>query len=1631
MSIAQLEREKMASTVDNIYNKLKSSSNYSGLSDDLLYDIANQLSQAGRYLSIDAIFSSQIDPLSPFYGENAIWAKFTYTEIIQMEEQGVLIPNEVLSWAHSMQDSDTTDYQTTDSLNSDDPDNIQQEIDSQGDDSSSIDLSKTAKALTEQCEDNQNDLDSQIDNINTMKKDVETQKNQTEEIQKQSLNKIQDIIDEWQALESKLKRNIPLSQEEQERFSELSSLLNKENQQYQKAMDNIDLNFDDIENSLNEIDKTTKTANELSNATESIGEKISQNETKHKFTNTSTTGGNYTGMVGIVMSSSIAQTLAETALGTSITTDQTTQDIQTDVNEIASMVELSKQVTGKAQTRSQTQPAISEEETQNTENEMIEGAENEFKNEENAGKDSTAQTTPTATSSQPAPQAETSAASTGNAGITETTNVSETTTQDSVENDTLGADNSEESGNDLKTQTQEQINKCNTRSTEITTAVNEIEPIRQAVEKIQNESQIEQKIFDAKISKSLKEYETICNKMKSGEQLSDKEQTNFKKLSEDLDKQNGNYVKGLDEKINTLTGYSSSLNYAMGIVNQSFEIANATIAKGKELAISELGDKSYLTKTFYFSLLDDERQKDLLYGKVGESLGREAIQRGDVLNLEATEANTSLSRQIPLSNFATEHATEITNTKNSFVEKVTAITKDVPGAELENDNSVATSKKTSSENSEQLNADNGEAAADEVEKEADGVSGDTKSSKKDAQDMEQTDKAAQKSDKMLQKDSKTIEKNIKKNQKDLEKNEKDVQETQQKIEEETAAVDALQLELDTLNSENENSNGVENNTNPTDNEPNAMHAGFNAMDAMMASGNGQNVNNNQAQIETINSQIDQKTNIINSYSKKITKIQKSSDKIVKSMNLNTKNYNKVVQQEQQEKLEDQSKSEKVLEVATKFEDISSKVAMAGFIVGTTGDLLQLVILPPWIPAIGAVMSAVGGVAETIGNYGVAAANVTKMATYAAQGNLMGALMSAGMAVMAGASAVSSTGQAMKGLQNMGKNIAATQARAAAYQAAKQTATDVTKSTLERVVAKNTTDMMKKTGKRLAKETLKKAGKKSLMYAGTAMAMAAQNKNNTEEEQKSNYNIVLSDKFKSIQRKNQKRREWAAVILNRVASENNEEMLENEEENNSQIVKKTTQNVTAKSGASKNSKSTSSNTSSNASTQELNASNGKAAADNVDKEADGVSSDTKSTQKDAQDMEETDKEAQKSDKTLQKDSKTLEKDIKKNQKDLEKNEKEVEETQQKIEEEIAAVDSMQMELDVLNAENENSNTTENTAANTNNTQSGNDPNTDPMAMHAGFNVMNTVMASGNAQSSGTTNNNQAQIETLTSQIDQKTTVINLYSKKIVKTQKTSDKIVKSMNINTKKFNKAVQKEQKEKQEDQSKAEKVLDVATKIENVSSKVAMAGFIVGTTGDLLQLVILPPWIPAIGAVMSAVGGVAETIGNYGVAAANVTKMATYAAQGNLMGALMSAGMAVMAGASAVSSTGQAMKGLQNMGKNIAATQARAAAYQAAKQTATDVTKSTLERVVAKNTTDMMKKTGKRLAKETLKKAGKKSLMYAGTAVATAVQNKNDQPENEEKQSNYNIILSDGFKEIQRKNKKRRQYVNQRYGIA
>ena len=131
------------------------------------------------------------------------------------------------------------------------------------------------------------------------------------------------------------------------------------------------------------------------------------------------------------------------------------------------------------------------------------------------------------------------------------------------------------------------------------------------------------------------------------------------------------------------------------------------------------------------------------------------------------------------------------------------------------------------------------------------------------------------------------------------------------------------------------------------------------------------------------------------------------------------NYVKVNQQNSKAITENQSKTDKVIEVATNIEQISALVSQTGQAVNYAGKGLiilgQSMSATPFTAAVGSaliatgqVMQKVGTVVEMVGNYGQTAANITKTAAYAADGNLAGALTSAASAVQTGAAAVKST-----------------------------------------------------------------------------------------------------------------------------------------------------------------------------------------------------------------------------------------------------------------------------------------------------------------------------------------------------------------------------------------------------------------------------------------------------------------------------------------------------------------------------------------------------------------------------------------------------------------------------------------------
>ena len=105
---------KLQSYLDNdifeeTLEELRNDPQFAGWSEEQLNEYASSLIQkhnsAANSLNLDAAFSILGKPLDPE------WSQYSYEEILQMEDNGVLIPEEFLEWAHSMQSSNTVEYQ--------------------------------------------------------------------------------------------------------------------------------------------------------------------------------------------------------------------------------------------------------------------------------------------------------------------------------------------------------------------------------------------------------------------------------------------------------------------------------------------------------------------------------------------------------------------------------------------------------------------------------------------------------------------------------------------------------------------------------------------------------------------------------------------------------------------------------------------------------------------------------------------------------------------------------------------------------------------------------------------------------------------------------------------------------------------------------------------------------------------------------------------------------------------------------------------------------------------------------------------------------------------------------------------------------------------------------------------------------------------------------------------------------------------------------------------------------------------------------------------------------------------------------------------------------------------------------
>lgn len=214
------------------------------------------------------------------------WQGYSYEEIIQMENNGVKIPQEVLLWAHAQQESDIVSYEIIESEALNDNNTSTGEISNTSDINT---LLKNAQIYTVKSTSAQKTAEEDAERYSELSTQAKKIQSENKNTYKDELEKISKLTKEWKQLDTKNK-NGTLNSSEKNRYNELSKTLNSENNNNNKK--EVAFNEKELDELLSSMsglsEKTTentKIADETIQASEALSNKIkTYNSQQQKYT---------------------------------------------------------------------------------------------------------------------------------------------------------------------------------------------------------------------------------------------------------------------------------------------------------------------------------------------------------------------------------------------------------------------------------------------------------------------------------------------------------------------------------------------------------------------------------------------------------------------------------------------------------------------------------------------------------------------------------------------------------------------------------------------------------------------------------------------------------------------------------------------------------------------------------------------------------------------------------------------------------------------------------------------------------------------------------------------------------------------------------------------------------------------------------------------------------------------------------------------------------------------------------------------------------------------------------------------------------------------------------------------------
>lgn len=1052
--------------VDAIVAELKKDEKFKKFSEGELYEYAYGLIANHNAHAIKGALQSMGfntgKPQDPF------WSQYTYEEILNMVNDGVLVPQEFIDWAYTMQDSDTTAYQIEDSS---EDSNTYENLSGETGNIDQSDIQKRAQAFASKAQSQEQLINNKVEETKPLLNSVQAEKNDLEKSQKSALEKVDSMTNEWKSLDRKFKNGDELTDAEQKRYKELGLLLNDRNNNLILQTKKVSSDIEELMNQIENIDMLLDINEKINAEIEDVGTRMSWFEGNKKHIILPASSGNQvtglsaafytaamgnnlafdTGLTGINLFFSNMEVENQQGLNLSIA-NQTQEQVNTANNTAKKRDDNLVYTTNKqAENRGDDKKAEDKDNKQNPQNninnpdkEKTDGLQTVQKallpeenqqsetqkpvdsetgnitgfaavvNESSRGEVKTNTQLQSKVSENinnaavvTTPESNANTSAVDSAQTTEAAESAETTEASSASATTETAENTQssvETEDPLKAETSQYVSECASRNNAMAQAEQQIQAKIEEVKNIKNNQKQEDAKINNELSKSISEYEKLAQKVKNGESLTEGEQKRVKTLEKAINATNGTLITAMKDKVTALTGFSSELRNDIQTTIDNQEYGEQAVAKGKEYAKATLGDKSYLYNIFFwFAFLSKEEQYDILYGKSGESLGRDAIDNGELLVDNAVASNQRLSKSLPLAGFAMNYAQELNTKISETNKKVSSIKNDlsnsVQGNSAPTDKASQTDNSTKSKEKEDLDQND----AQDIKTRGNKIKQEGKETKREGDE-------AKREKTKTDKDSKKEVNNLKKTAANIAKLNAENKEL-------NLSIEAMNNEAEILNSEVEAASAQQSTAEPQNTQSVGFNNNANTGAMTLNSSSNQSVPDVSPKIErlqAIATQSEYSSNKININNKSITVMNKNSSKRVKQLQKTSQKRHKYYENRSR-------KAEETEQENSKFQEKVNSSAKIFTGIMATGLALMVI---PWTHAIGEFMFHTGA-------YGTSACYLTNSAIYAANGNLKAALINFGAAGLsflgAGAAAATAMGAVSQIAAQAGTKAAVTAA----------------------------------------------------------------------------------------------------------------------------------------------------------------------------------------------------------------------------------------------------------------------------------------------------------------------------------------------------------------------------------------------------------------------------------------------------------------------------------------------------------------------------------------------------------------------------------------------------------------------------